>query len=272
MIDSHCHLQFQVFAQDYDKVIKNALNKGITHIINAGTQVSSSLEAAKIASLYPELYAVIGVHPHHADKVSESWISDLKEIAVNNQKIIGIGECGLDYYKYQSNGMVDPKIQEKVFIEQIELSSELKLPLQIHTRGTNAREKAIDILSSHKRFLQNIPGVFHCIAGKKEVVKKILDMDFFVGFDGNLTYPGVPPEESELLTELAKFIPLERIIVETDSPYLSPVPYRGQRCVPEYAIITAESIAKIKNLPFDKVVEETNRNVYTIFTRIKSGI
>lgn len=272
MIDAHCHLQFQAFSNDYDKVIKDAFKKNITHIINAGTQVSSSHQASKLTSVYPQLFAVIGIHPHHADKVSPGWISDLKEIAVHNSKIIGIGECGLDYYKYQSNGMVDPGLQEKVFIEQIELASELKLPLQIHTRGEKAREKAIEILIAHKRLLQTVPGMFHCIAGTREVVRRILDLGFFVGFDGNLTYPGLPPGESESLSELASFIPLDRIVVETDSPYLTPIPRRGQRNEPGYVIITAECLAEIKGISFDEVVEETDRNVYTIFTQIKSNI
>lgn len=275
MIDSHCHLNFQTFEKDYDQVIKNAQAAGVKTIINAGTQISSSKSALDLAKRYENLFAIIGVHPHHADKVeditprsdNDDWISQLENLA-KDPKVIGIGECGLDYYKYQSNGIVDPAVQKKVFIKHVELAYKLHLPLQIHSRDEEARKDVMEILYAYKNLLQTVPGMFHCMAGSKESLKKALELGFYVGFDGNITYEGVPKGEPLMLEELVKYAPLDRIVVETDSPYLAPAAYRGQRNEPKYVIIVAELIAKVKAISFEKVAEQTDRNVYTLFPRI----
>lgn len=269
MIDAHCHLNFQTFEQDYDQVIKKAEAEGVNAIINAGTQISSSKQAVDLAKKYKNLFAVIGIHPHHADKVEPIWLEELKTLS-KHPKVIGIGECGLDYYKYQSNGIVDPSIQKEVFIKHIELAGKLKLPLQIHSRDENARKDALEILTSHKNSLQVVPGMFHCMAGSTESLKKALDLGFYIGFDGNITYNGLPQGEPLDLKELLKYVPLDMIVVETDSPYLVPVPYRGQRNEPKYAIIIARFIAQLKNIPFERVVEQTDSNVCTMFKKLKS--
>lgn len=222
-----------------------------------------------MAQRYEDLFAVVGVHPHHADKLEFTWIEELENLA-KHPKVVGIGECGLDYYKYQSNGIVDPVVQKKVFIKHIELAHKLKLPLQIHSRDENARKDVLEILYAHKDLLLSVPGMFHCMAGSKEPLKKALELGFYVGFDGNITYKSVPPGEPLKLEELVKYAPLDRIVVETDSPYLAPTPHRGQRNEPKYAIITAEFIAKLKVVSFEKVVEQTDRNVYTVFNKLSS--
>jgi TatD DNase family protein len=267
MIETHCHLNFQVFEQDYDEVIKNAQSAGVKIIINVGTQISSSKKAVDLAQRYENLFAIIGIHPHHTDKLEATWIEELENLA-KHPKVIGIGECGLDYYKYQSNGIVDPAVQKEVFIKHIELAHKLHLPLQIHSRDENARKDALEILTAHKNLLQAVPGVFHCMAGSKESLKKALDLGFYLGFDGNITYKGIPRSEPVSLEELVRYTPLDRIVVETDSPYLAPIPYRGQRNEPKYVIIVAEFIAKIKAVSFEKVSEQTDRNVYTVFPKI----
>ena len=264
MIDAHCHLNFKGFEQDYDQVIKNARAAGIDKIINVGTQISSSKWAVDLADQYDFLYAAIAVHPHHADKTEPNWLTELEKLA-RIPKVVAIGECGLDYFNYQSNGIVDPAVQKKIFISHLELASKLKLPLQIHSRDERARLDIIEILKSHKTLLQKTPGMFHCMAGSIESTKKILDLGFYLGFDGNITYPGNPPGEPLPLSELVKYAPLDRIIIETDSPYLAPNPHRGTRNEPKYAIITAEYIAQLKNLKLEKVIEQTDQNVYTIF-------
>ncbi|MBU4098082.1 TatD family hydrolase [Patescibacteria group bacterium] len=268
MIDAHCHLNFHSFESDYDQVIKNAQAAGVKVIINAGTQINSSKKAIDLAGKHENLFAVIAIHPHHADKLEPAWLKELENLA-KHPKVIGIGECGLDYYNYQSNGIVDPSIQKKVFIKHMELSHKLKLPLQIHSRDENARKDILGILYTHKNLLQTVPGMFHCVAGSKELLKKALDLGFYIGFDGNITYKGVPQGEPLNLEELVKYTPLDRIVVETDSPYLSPIPYRGQRNEPKYAIIIAKFIAQLKNIPFEKIVEQTDKNVYTVFRKLK---
>lgn len=268
MIDVHCHLNFHAYKNDYDEVIKRAFAAGITKIINVGTQISSSVEAVKLAEQYENLYAIVGVHPHHADKIGEgNWLDPLKQLT-RNPKVIGIGEIGMDYYSYQSNGIVDPKMQRDIFEAQIQLAHDTNLPLQIHHRQVG--QELIDILKHHKNLLKApVPGMFHCFAGSKEFLKQVLDLGFYIGFDGNSTYPGIAKGETVALTEHIKYVPLDRIVVETDSPFLAPVPHRGERNEPSYAIITGQFLAEMKQIPFAQFVEQTTKNVYTIFTKLK---
>ena len=290
MIDVHCHLQFKAFENDYAVVMQEAISAGVTKIINAGTQLSSSRKAVEFAEKYENLYAIVGVHPHHADKIwtnpevaedtegtldindnpkkvdRDYWLKELEKLT-KHPKVLGIGEIGMDYYSYTSNGIVDPKLQEEVFIAQIELAHHAKLPLQIHNR--HAGEDVISILKQHKHLLLDNPGMFHCFAGTKEVLKDALDLGFFIGFDGNSTYKGLAPGETVALPELAKLTPLDRIVIETDAPYLTPVPHRGKRNEPKYVILTARFIAATKEISYEQLMEQTNKNVYTMFNKLK---
>lgn len=285
MIDVHCHLQFKAFEQDYDKVIRAAFEAGVTKIINTGTQLSSSQNAITFAENYENLYAIVGVHPHHADKIqtnpnivehtegqqttiasepvdSDFWIDALEKMT-KHPKVLGIGEIGLDYFAYKSNGIVDPTVQKEIFIAQLHLAHRAKLPLQIHNR--HAGEDIIKILKEHKHLLLPNPGMFHCFAGTKEVLHAALDLGFSIGFDGNSTYKGLAPGETEALPDLIKLTPLDRIVIETDAPYLTPIPHRGERNEPKYVILTARFIASLKGVSYEKLVEQTDKNVYTIF-------
>lgn len=268
MIDVHCHLQFEAFEKDYDQVINNAFDAGITKIINVGTRIESSKKAVEFADRYKDLYAIVGIHPHHADKhdLESDWLEQLENIA-KHPKVLAIGEIGLDYYSYKSNGIVDPALQKRLFIEQIRLAAKLELPLQIHNR--HAGEDILKILTEHKTLLLPNPGMFHCFAGSSQILKKALDLGFSIGFDGNITYKGLAPGETTTLSELAKLTPLDRIVVETDSPYLTPIPYRGKRNEPKNVIITAEFIADLKGISFETLTEQTDRNAYNVFSRLK---
>lgn len=266
MIDVHCHLNFHAYKHDVDEVIQNALKRGVTKIINVGTKIDSSQEAVKLAEKYDELYAIVGIHPHHADKHENNWLEELNRLAPH-PKVLAIGEVGLDFYRYKSNGIVDPTHQREIFIEQIKLASRYSLPLQIHNR--HAGEDIIKILKEHKDLLQPIPGMFHCFAGSMEVLRGALDLGFYIGFDGNITYPGLAPGETVKLRDLAKTTPFDRIVIETDAPFLTPIPYRGQRNMPEYVIITAQYIAKLKGVSYEELVEQTDKNVYTLFSKLK---
>lgn len=262
MIDVHCHLNFHSFEKDYEQVIKDAFDAGVTKIINVGTKIDSSQKAIELAQKYDNLYAIVGVHPHHADKLEDNWVEQLETLA-RMPKVVAIGEIGLDYFSYKSNAIVDPKIQKEVFIKQIELAHKLKLPLQIHNR--QAGKDIIDILINHKSLILNPPGMFHCFAGSIEILKKALDMGFYIGFDGNVTYKGLAPGENTDLKDLAKYTPTDRILVETDSPFLTPEPKRGSRNKPEYVIITAEFIAQIKDLTFEEFEAKTTENSVKLF-------
>jgi TatD DNase family protein len=262
MIDVHCHLNFHSFETDYDLVIKKAFEDGVEKIINVGTKIDSSQKAIDLANQYKNLYAIVGVHPHHADKVDQDWISELEKLA-KQPKVVAIGECGLDYFEYRSNGIVDPKLQREVFIKQIELSIKLKLPLQIHNR--HAGRDVTDILENYKNDLLELPGMFHCFSGGIEHLKKVLELGFYVGFDGNITYKGIPKGEPVELSELVKYAPVDRIVTETDAPFLTPQPHRGERNIPSYVIIVGSSVAKIKGLPEETVRQQTIRNAVSLF-------
>lgn len=266
MIDTHCHLNFHAYKHDVDSVIKDAFAKGVTKIINVGTKVDSSKEAVRLADKYDNLYAIVGIHPHHADKHEEDWIAQF-DLLAPHPKVLAIGEIGMDYYHYQSNGIVNPKLQREIFEAQILLASKHKLPLQIHNR--HAGEDVIKILKEHKRLLQPIPGMFHCFAASMEVLHDALDLGFYIGFDGNITYPGLAPGETVALVDLAKETPLDRLVVETDSPFLAPIPKRGQRNDPSCVIITAQYIANLKGVSYRELVEQTDKNVYTLFSKLK---
>lgn len=271
MIDVHCHLNLHAFDEDYEPVIQQAHKEGVEIIINTGTSVPSSRKAVTLATTYPNLYAIVGIHPHHADKTDKEfegelqtdWEEKIIELA-KHPKVVGIGEIGMDYYSYKSNGIVEKKLQEEVFITQIEIAHTLNKPLQIHNRL--AGEDVIRILKLHKHLLkQDFPGMFHCFAGSMEVLKSALEMGFMIGFDGNITYPGLAPKETVALSELAKQTPLERIVTETDSPFLTPIPFRGTRNTPSRVIIVGEFIAKIKGVSFEELNHVTTKNAKTLF-------
>lgn len=264
MVDVHCHLNFKAFEKNYDQIIKQAFAAGVTKIINVGTKIDSSRRAVELAAQYENLYAIVGVHPHHADKVElgSHWLEDL-EVLAKKPKVLAIGEIGMDNYRYQSNGIVDPPVQKQIFEAQIELAYRLKLPLQIHNR--HAGKEIVEILEAHKNLLQNPPGMFHCMSGSLDFLKKVLALGFYIGFDGNTTYEGLAPGETTDLKDLVKATPLDRIVVETDSPYLTPVPLRGQRNEPKNVIIIADFVAKLKGIDPQAARETFVQNTNTLF-------
>lgn len=263
MIDVHCHLNFHSFEKNYDEVIKKAKKDGVGKIINVGTKIDSSKKAVELAKDYENLFAIVGIHPHHADKVEKGWEITLEKLAKNAKKVVAIGEIGMDYYSYKSNSIVDPKVQREIFIAQIELAFKLKLPLQIHNR--HAGKDILEILLSYKSYLLNPPGMFHCMSEDVQFLKQVLDLGFYVGFDGNITYKGFAPGESTALKDLVNYAPLDRIVAETDSPFLAPEPHRSSLNIPSYVIIVASKIAEIKGVSFSLVEDQTTRNANVVF-------
>ncbi len=270
MIDVHCHLNFHKFDEDVDTVIKDAYDKGVTTIVNTGTSIPSSRKTVELAQKYDNLYAIVGIHPHHADKsdvefegeLHPDWLVELEKLA-SSPKVIGIGEVGMDFWNYRTNGIVAEDLQEDAFRKQIELSIKLSLPLQIHTRL--AWDKTISILSDYKNELMEHPGMFHCFSGSKEFTRKVLDMGFYTGFDGNITYGGVPPGETTSLLDLVKYVPSDRILTETDSPFLSPQEFRGKRNTPANIPVILDFIAKAKGISYNTLEAQIERNFHTVF-------
>jgi TatD DNase family protein len=271
MVDVHCHLNLHKFDNDYDEVIKDAISKGVTKIVNTGTSIPSSRKAVELAQKYDELYAIVGIHPHHADKTDvefegelhEDWLSELENIA-KSPKVIGIGEIGMDYFSYKSNGIVEKKLQEDAFRAQVELSIKLDLPLQIHNRL--AWDNTLNNLLDDKSKFQNPPGMFHCYSGSIEFTKKVLSAGFYLGFDGNITYKGLPPKEDTALIDLVRYAPIDRILTETDSPFLTPEPFRGSRNTPSNIPVILEFIAKEKGISYNKLKLQINSNLKAVFS------
>lgn len=269
MIDVHCHLNFHAFEKDFDDCIDRAQKAGVNTIINVGTKIDSSKRAVELAQEYENLYAIVGVHPHHADKndigQEKDWLGQLERLA-KIPKVVGIGEIGLDYFSYKSNGIVDPSLQKEIFEKQIDVAHNIGLPIQIHNR--HAGKDVIEILRHHKNLLKtDYPGMFHCFAGDMEVLKAALDLGFMIGFDGNSTYPGLAPGETVSLSDLAKATPLDKMLTETDSPFLSPIPKRGSRNEPERVIIIGEYLARLKGISFedfDKISSENAKKLFSI--------
>ncbi|MGE5042464.1 MAG: TatD family hydrolase [Candidatus Levyibacteriota bacterium] len=270
MIDVHCHLNFHKFESDYEQVIKDAQEAGVSTIVNTGTSIPSSRQAVDLARKFKNLYAIVGIHPHHADKsdvkfegeLHPDWLGKLEELA-KQPKVIGIGEIGMDFWNYRTNGIVPKDLQEDAFRKQIELSIRLGLPLQIHTRL--AWNDTLSILSDYKDKLLDPPGMFHCFSGNIEFTRKVLNAGFYLGFDGNITYKGIPPGEDTELSKLVEYAPLDRILTETDSPFLTPQTLRGTRNEPKNVIIVAEHIAFLKNIQVSEVEKAVHENFKTIF-------
>lgn len=272
MVDVHCHLNLHKFDNDYDSVIKDAFEKGVTTIINTGTSIPSSRKAVELSEKYDGLYAIVGIHPHHADKTDvefegelhENWLEELERIAKSSKKVVGIGEIGMDYFSYKSNGIVEKKLQEDAFRKQIELSIKLGLPLQIHNRL--AWDDTLSILLDYKNELQNPPGMLHCYSGSIEFTRKVLDAGFYLGFDGNVTYKGLPPKEDTALIDLVKYAPSDRILTETDSPFLTPEPLRGRRNTPSNIPLIVDFIAKAKSITYNKLELQIEDNLKKVFS------
>ncbi|OGH17376.1 MAG: hypothetical protein A3C30_04200 [Candidatus Levybacteria bacterium RIFCSPHIGHO2_02_FULL_40_18] len=279
MVDTHCHLNFHVFDKDVDEVAKRAFDAGVRIVVNTGTSIPSSRKAVELAHKFDspagEMYAIVGVHPHNADKadrefegeIQSNWFEEITKLA-HDEKVIGIGETGLDYHYYESNGIVDKKLQKDAFRKQIELSIELKLPLQIHNR--QAGEDVVSILSEYRTKFQDPPGMFHCFAGTFDVLQDALEMGFYIGFDGNITYKGIAKGETVELSELAKSTPLDRLLVETDAPFLTPMPFRGRRNEPKNVIIVGQYLANLKSVSFSEFATIVDNNVRRVFKKINA--
>lgn len=263
-IDSHAHLTFEAFDEDRSEVIKKAQEANVLKIINIGTQISSSQDAINLAENHKGLYASVGIHPHHVDKIKTDWETRLNTL-LKHPRVVAVGECGLDKYHYHSNGTTDLNLQTEVFEKQILLAQENKLPLQIHNRL--AWKELEDALIRNKKHLNNPPGVLHCFSGDKQYLKKMLELGFYIGFDGNITYKGLAKGESTHLKDLVEYTPIERILTETDSPYLTPVPHRGLRNEPKNVIIVLENIARIKKLSAQSVEETVEKNFNKLFKK-----
>jgi len=251
LIDSHAHLDAGQFARDLPQVLERARQRGVKYIITVGTDLSSSIKAIEIASRYPFVFASVGVHPHDADKVEGTTLKKLGELA-RQPRVVAIGETGLDYYR---NYSPRPK-QQQLFRQQIKLAKDTGLPLIIHQR--HAQDELLAIMDKEEGWEGG--GVMHCFSGSQQYARQCLEKGFYLSFAGNITFP-----KTTLLRVIARETPIERILIETDSPYLAPQPYRGKRNEPSYVELVAQKIAELKGLSVEKCGKMVTANLQRVF-------
>ena len=250
LVDTHAHLQWGKFDTDREQVISRAKKVGVEHIVDIGFDVNSSREAVRLAEKHDGLYATVGVHPHNASKLNQSSLDELRRLA-GKPKVVAIGEIGLDYYRNLS----PRETQKKAFEAQLSLAEELKLPVVVHNR--EAQVETLRILS---KFDGRINGIMHCFSGSREMVEECIKFDFYISFAGPVTFPN-----SHKLHEIAKGIDLDKILLETDSPWLAPQEMRGKRNEPAFLLFIAKKIAKLKGISVDELAEATTENAKEIF-------
>lgn len=251
LIDSHAHLDSNPFKEDLDAVLQRAEAAGIRQILTIGCDLTSSAQAVALAGRYAPLYAAVGIHPHDANEATEEGLA-LIEGLLTAPKTVALGEIGLDFYRDRS-----PRdVQRQAFRDQLRLAKKHKMPIIVHDR--EAHDEILKILREESA--SQVGGVIHCFSGDLQMARTCLDMGFYVSFTGNITYP-----KNEALREVVAAIPIDRILVETDCPYLAPNPHRGKRCEPAHVRLTAEKIAEIKGLSLEDVARITNRNAYDLF-------
>jgi TatD DNase family protein len=259
-VDTHCHLNFDVFDQDRIQVIQRAREKRIIRILNPGIDIETSKTAIKYSIEYPEVYAAVGIHPNSGIRWTVNTLSDLEQLA-REQKVVAIGEIGLDYYRDHT----PREVQRPILLQQLDLAATLGLPVIIHNR--EASKDILDYLQNWHHSLEdggsklaNNPGVLHSFSGSLDMAKALVALNFKIGITGPVTF-----HNSQLLQSIVSYLPLENLLIETDAPYLTPHPYRGKRNEPANVRIVAEKIAELKTFPLEKVAKITTEAANKLF-------
>ncbi|HCX62634.1 MAG TPA: hydrolase TatD [Clostridiales bacterium] len=251
LIDSHAHLDDDRFDSDRTEIINKLKDDGIELILNPGADLATSKKAVKIADEYSFIYAAVGCHPHDSKYMNDETMGVFRELS-KNKKVIAIGEIGLDYYYDNS----DRETQKKWFREQIKLANELDMPYIVHDR--DAHEDLFKIMKEEAK--SNTRGVLHCYSGSVEMAKEFIKLGFCISLAGPVTF-----KKAKTPKMVAKKIPLDKLLIETDSPYLTPEPYRGRRNEPKFVRYIAEEIANIRNVSLGVIIESTNQNFKKLF-------
>jgi TatD DNase family protein len=249
LIDSHAHLEMKEFDSDRQQVIERAKLAGVDYIVTVGTNLTLSRKALSLARQYKNIYATVGIHPHDVSRVSDKTFDELRELA-HDPKIVAYGEIGLDFFRN-----ISPREkQTEMFGKQLELASELALPVIIHDRDAHGETLQMVKASPLRR------GVFHCFSGDYNMAKQCLDLGFYISIPGVVTF-----DKSKTLQDVVRRVPLDFLLLETDCPYLTPVPHRGQRNEPSFIVHTAKKVADIKNLPQEEVGRIASHNAQELF-------
>jgi TatD DNase family protein len=257
LVDSHCHLNFEDFGEDITPILQAAAEHGINTFLNIACRLEEIDPIIKLIETYPQILGTVGIHPHEAastfEAIAPQSIYEVLKSYTLHPRIVGVGETGLDFYYNHS-----PKAeQEQSFRQQIELAIEMHLPVIVHTR--DAEEDTIRIL---KDYQGQLTGVIHCFSGTQWLADQALALGFYISYSGIVTFP-----KAADLRETVKSVPKDRILLETDAPFLAPVPKRGKRNEPSFMIHTAELVASLKEMALEEIALQTTNNFYTLFNK-----
>lgn len=275
LVDSHCHLDFEEFDADQAVVLERANLAGLARIVNPGIDLPTSRAALRLAERHPEVYAAVGIHPNSAalyvsSESGNEWQDTLAELAemAQHPKVVAIGEIGLDYYRDRT----PRQLQQQAFADQLELAAKLGLPVIIHTRNATREDRRcqIDALIQLGAWVKNLqmtqpdlakrPGVLHAFSGESETARQAIQLGLWLGIGGPLTF-----ENAVALQKIIATVPLERLLIETDAPFLTPHPLRGQRNEPARTVLVAQKLAALHGLPLEVVARQTTANAAKLF-------
>lgn len=255
LIDTHAHINVEHFAEDRDAVVERAAQAGLRHIVNMGDSMESSQNSVALTKAYPMVYTGVGIHPEEAHPMTQADEDQLASWGAL-PKVVAIGEIGLDYY-WEKDGD-KRQLQRELFIRQLDLARQLHLPVCVHNR--EAHGDAMEILRKEGK---GIVGVMHCFSGSLEIAQELVKMGWFIGVDGPLTF-----KNAAKLPEIVQKLPLERIVVETDCPYMAPVPMRGKRNEPAFVYHVAAKLAQLRGESLEKVARQTTANARELYPKL----
>lgn len=248
IFDTHAHYESEQFEEDRDELLKILPQNNVSYVINQGTDIATSKKSIELAEQYDYFFAAVGIHPEEVKK--QEAVSEIEKLA-SHPKVVAIGEIGLDYYWDVST----KELQMDYFKKQLDLANQLHLPVVIHDRDAHK-----DVLDTLKSTTMNSSGIVHCFSGSVEMAKEILKKDFYLGFDGPITF-----KNARVALEVLEYTPLDRILIETDAPYLTPEPFRGKRNNSMYLTYVIDKIAEIKKVSPEEIAEITFQNAKTLF-------
>jgi len=251
LIDTHCHLDMEAYEQDLEQVLHDALSAGVKNIITIGIDLNSSQKAVDIARRYDHIYAAVGIHPHEATSCTEATLRAIEELA-HDEKVVGYGEIGLDYAKLYAP--VD--VQQKAFAEQLQLAKKLNLPVVIHDRDAHA--DTMSILQDNAPYPRG--GVMHCFSGDLELADQVIALGLYVSIPGIVTFKNAAD-----LQKVAQNVAADRLLLETDGPFLAPTPFRGKRNTPDKVLYTAKRVAELRSTSVEEIAHVTTANACNLF-------
>lgn len=248
IFDTHAHYDDSRFDEDRDELLSSIQSKGVSHIVNCGCDLKSSLTTVALSEKYDFIYAAVGVHAHEAEEATESDLDEIRKFYSKN-KVVAVGEVGLDYhYDFSPR-----ERQIEIFERQLKLATDLDLPVIVHDR--EAHEDTMNLLKKYRP-----KGVVHCFSGSAEMAKEIVKLGMYIGIGGAVTF-----KNAKKPVEVVEYLPLDRLLLETDAPYMTPVPFRGTRCDSTHIAYTAEKIAQIKGIDVQELIDICNENAGKLF-------